>query len=44
MLEGHETEVKLGLIIAAIAFVLGWLCGAGYYARRERKSRHKLRF
>lgn len=44
MLEGHETEVKLGLIIAAIAFVLGWLCGAGYHARRERKSRHKLRF
>jgi len=44
MLEGHETEVKLGLIIAAIAFVLGWLCGAGYHARRERKSRYKLRF
>jgi hypothetical protein len=44
MLEGHETEVKLGLIIAAIAFVLGWICGAGYHARRERKSRHKLRF
>jgi len=44
MLEGHETEVKLGLIIAAIAFVLGWLCGGGYYARRERKSRYKLRF
>jgi uncharacterized protein YgiM (DUF1202 family) len=44
MLEGHESEVKIGLIIAAIAFVLGWLCGGGYYARRERKSRHKLRF
>lgn len=44
MLEGHETEVKLGLIIAAVAFALGWLCGGGYYARRERKSRHKLRF
>ena len=44
MLEGHETEAKIGLIIAAIAFVLGWLCGGGYYARRERKSRHKLRF
>ena len=44
MLEGHETEVKIGLIIAAFAFVLGWLCGGGYYARRERKSRHKLRF
>jgi len=44
MLEGHESEVKIGLIIAAIAFALGWLCGGGYYARRERKSRHKLRF
>ena len=44
MLEGHESEAKIGLIIAAIAFVLGWLCGGGYYARRERKSRHKLRF
>ncbi|MBM4299046.1 MAG: hypothetical protein FJ143_15025 [Deltaproteobacteria bacterium] len=44
MIEGHETEVKIGLIIAAMAFALGWLCGGGYYARRERKSRHKLRF
>ena len=44
MLEGHESEVKIGLIIAAIAFALGWLCGGSYYARRERKSRHKLRF
>ena len=44
MLEGHESEAKIGLIIAALAFVLGWLCGGGYYARRERKSRHKLRF
>jgi uncharacterized protein YgiM (DUF1202 family) len=44
MLEGHETEAKIGLLVAGIAFVLGWLCGGGYYARRERKSRHKLRF
>ena len=44
MLEGHETELKIGLIIAAIAFVLGWVCGGNYYARRERKSRYKLRF
>jgi hypothetical protein len=44
MLEGHESEAKIGLLIAAIAFVLGWLCGGGYNARRERKSRHKLRF
>ncbi|MGH7810130.1 MAG: hypothetical protein ACREP5_07630 [Candidatus Binatia bacterium] len=44
MLEGHETEVKIGLIIAAFAFILGWVCGLGYYERRERKWRHKLRF
>jgi len=44
MLEGHETEVKIGLLVAGIAFALGWLCGGGYYARRERKSRYKLRF
>ena len=44
MLEGYETELKIGLIIAAIAFVLGWVCGGNYYARRERKSRYKLRF
>jgi hypothetical protein len=44
MLEGHEIEFKIGLIVAAIAFALGWLCGGTYYARRERKSRHRLRF
>ena len=44
MLEGHETEAKIGLLVAGIAFALGWLCGGGYYARRERKSRYKLRF
>ena len=44
MLEGHEIEFKIGLIVAAIAFALGWLCGGSYYARRERKSRHRLRF
>ena len=44
MVEGHETEVKMGLIVAAFAFVLGWVCGVSYYERRERKWRHKLRF
>ena len=44
MVEGHETEINIGLIIAAIAFALGWLCGGSFYARRERKWRHKLRF
>ena len=44
MLEGRETEVNIGLIVAVIAFAMGWFCGGSYYARRERKSRHKLRF
>jgi len=44
MVEGRETEIQIGLIVAAIAFLLGWLCGSSYYARRERKSRYKLRF
>ena len=44
MIEGHESEVKYGLIIVATTFVLGWLCGGAYYARRERRARHKLRF
>jgi hypothetical protein len=44
MMEGRETEVRIGLLIAAVAFVIGWLCGGSFYRRRERKSRHKLRF
>jgi hypothetical protein len=43
MLEGHETELKIGFLIAGIAFLLGWLCGGSYYLRRERKSWRKLR-
>ncbi len=44
MLEGREAEVKIGLLIAGVAFVLGWFCGGSFYQRRERKSRYKLRF
>jgi len=44
LIEGHESEVKYGLMIAVAAFVLGWICGGGFYARRERRSRYKLRF
>ncbi len=44
MLEGREAEVKIGLFIAGVAFVLGWFCGGSFYQRRERKSRYKLRF
>ena len=44
MLEGREAEVKIGLLIAGVAFFIGWFCGGSYYQRRERKSRYKLRF
>ena len=44
MIEGHEAEVKIAALVAAIAFVLGWFCGGSYYVRRERKARRKLRF
>jgi len=44
MIEGHEAEVKIAALVAAIAFVAGWFCGGSYYIRRERKARRKLRF
>lgn len=43
ILEAHEAEVKIGLIVAAVAFVLGWICGGLYAVRRERRSRRRLR-
>jgi hypothetical protein len=44
MLEGHEAEVKIGLLIASVAFILGWFCGGHFYVRRERKRRSRLSF
>jgi hypothetical protein len=44
MIEGHEAEFKIGVLIAAGSFVLGWICGGSYYVRRERRRRGKLRF
>ena len=44
MIEGHEAEVKIAALVAAIAFVLGWFCGGSYYIRRERRARRRLRF
>ena len=44
MIEGHETEFKIGVLIAVGSFVLGGICGGSYYVRRERKRRGKLRF
>jgi uncharacterized membrane protein len=43
MLEGHELEVKIGLLVAGVAFVIGWFCGGHYYIRREHKYRRRLR-
>jgi len=43
MLEGHESEVKIGLLVAGVAFVIGWFCGGHYYIRREHKYRRRLR-
>ena len=43
MLEGHELEVKIGLLVAGVAFVIGWFCGGHYYIRREQKHRRRLR-
>jgi SH3 domain-containing protein len=44
MIEGHEAEVKIAALVAAIAFVLGWFSGGSYYIRRERRARRRLRF
>jgi hypothetical protein len=44
MIEGHENEFKIALLIAGGSFVLGWICGGSYYVRRERKRRGKLSF
>lgn len=43
MLDAHESEVKIGLLVAGIAFVIGWFCGGHYYIRREHKYRRRLR-
>lgn len=43
ILEAHEAEVKIGLLIAAVAFALGWIGGGLYAVRRERRSRRRLR-
>ena len=43
LLEAHETEVKIALMVGGVAFVLGWVCGGLYSVRRERKYRRRLR-
>lgn len=43
LLDAHESEVKIGLLVAGIAFVIGWFCGGHYYIRREHKHRRRLR-
>jgi hypothetical protein len=44
MLEGRENDLILGLSIAVIFFIVGWICGGNYYLRRDRARRRKLRF
>lgn len=43
LLEVHEKEVKIALAVAGVAFILGWVCGAMYSVRRERRHRRRLR-
>jgi hypothetical protein len=43
LLEAYEKEVKIALVVAGVAFVLGWVCGGFYSVRRERKYRRRLR-
>lgn len=43
MLEGHESEVKIGLLVAVVAFMIGWFSGGHYYIRREHKYRRRIR-
>jgi len=43
ILAAHESEVKIGVLIAGVAFVIGWFCGGHYYVRREHKYRRRLR-
>jgi len=44
MLEGHGTELTVGVAIALAVFFIGWICGGNYYLRRDRRRRTKLRF
>ena len=44
MLEGRESDLTLWASIAAVAFIIGWICGGNYYLRRDRTRRTKLRF
>jgi len=43
ILAAHESEVKIGVLIAGVAFVIGWFCGGHYYIRREYRQRRRLR-
>jgi hypothetical protein len=44
MLEGHEQNLWIGVSIAAVFFLIGWISGGNYYVRRERRRRTKLSF
>jgi hypothetical protein len=44
LLQGREADMILWLAIAAVFFLLGWVCGGNFYLRRDRVKRTKLRF
>lgn len=43
-LEGREGDVMIGLAIAAVFFLVGWIGGGIHARRRERSRRTRLRF
>ena len=43
-LEGRESDVMIGLTIAAVFFLVGWICGGIHARRRDRSRRIRLRF
>jgi hypothetical protein len=44
MLEGRQSDLIMGLSLAVVFFVVGWICGGNFYLRRDRARRRKLRF
>jgi hypothetical protein len=43
-LEGRESDLMIGLTIAVVFFLVGWICGGIHARRRDRSRRTRLRF
>jgi hypothetical protein len=43
-LEGRESDVMIGLAIAVVFFLVGWISGGIHARRRDRSRRTRLRF